>query len=198
VKRLEAIGLGAVGSVFAATSANAHVQISGLSDFNAGVIHPLLTLQHALALIAFGLMCGQRGAALLRFGLPSLVTGLAIGFVAAEMGAAADFVPKVLTAFALLAGLTVAANYRLPAWACIFTGTAIGTMIGLDSKPEAATLLGEIAGLAGTSIGGLLLFLNLAGLAAFAAAPWQSIGIRVIGSWTSAAAFLNIALLFRK
>jgi hydrogenase/urease accessory protein HupE len=198
VKRLKTIGLGAIGGVFAATGASAHVQIAGLSDFNAGVLHPLLTLQHALALIAFGLMCGQFGAALLRFGLPSLAIGLALGFATAEMGAAADVLPKALTALALLAGLAVAANYRPPGWACIFIAAAIGTMIGLDSKPEAATLMGEAAGIAGTSIGALLLFLNLAGLAAFATAQWQSIGIRVIGSWTSAAAFLNIALLFRK
>jgi hypothetical protein len=103
-----------------------------------------------------------------------------------------------LTIVALIAGLLVAANYRLPVSACLAMGLIIGGLIGLDSNPDMATASAQLAGISGTSIAVLLLFLNIASLATFAAAEWQSIGIRVAGSWTSAAAFLNIALLFRK
>lgn len=198
MRRIETISLAAAGSLFSATSASAHFEALGLSDFNAGVIHPLLTLQHALALIAFGLLCGQHGASLLRYGLPALAFGLGLGFAAAYLGEALAAAPAILTMLGLAAGLAVAANYRLPAWAAIGLGGMIGLMIGLDSKPEAATLLAELAGISGTVIAVFLLFLNLAGLAAFVTAQWLQIGVRVLGSWTSAAAFLNIVLLFRK
>ncbi len=194
------IGLAALSSLLAPTPAEAHFQSLGLSNFNAGIVHPILTLQHALALVAFGLLCGQNNAVLLRFGLPGLAAGLTFGFAIAYGAYAASALDApILTALALLAGVSVAASYLMPAWICIGMGFLIGAMIGLDSKPE--TLDGFLANaeaIAGTLIGVFLLFLNLAGIAAFAEKQWQSIGVRVIGSWTSAAAFLNIALLFRK
>ncbi len=192
------IGLAAIISLSATTRASAHFEALGLSDFNTGVIHPLLTLQHALALIAFGLLCGQHGAFPLRYGLPALALGLGAGFAGAYLGATLAAAPTILTALCLAAGLAVAANYRLPAWATIGLGGAIGLMIGFESKPEATTPLAQLAGISGTTIAVLLLFLNLAGLAAFVTAQWLQIGIRVLGSWTSAAAFLNMMLLFRK
>ncbi len=190
---------GAIGNLLFVTQADAHFQAPGLSDFNAGVLHPLLTVQHAMVLIAFGLMCGQGGAACLRFGLPGLAAGLVLGFAAAEtMAVLPDGIPRVLTFMAMVTGLGVAVNYRLPAPICMAVGLIVGSLIGMDSKPEAETVKSVLAGISGTSIAVVLLFLNIAGLASFAAAEWQRIGIRVIGSWTSAAAFLNIALLFRK
>jgi urease accessory protein len=198
MRRIEMISLAAAGTIFTASGASAHFEALGLSDFNAGVIHPLLTLQHALALIAFGLLCGQHGASLLRYGLPALTLGLGLGFAAAYLGEVLAAAPTILTVLGLAAGLAVAANYRLPAWATIGLGGTIGLMIGCDSKPETATLLAQLAGISGTTIAVLLLFLNLAGLAAFVTAQWLQIGIRILGSWTSAAAFLNIMLLFRK
>ncbi len=71
---------GAIAYLLIATDANAHFNAPGLSNFNAGVLHPLLTVQHAMVLIAFGLLCGQRGATHLRFGLPGLAAGLLLGF----------------------------------------------------------------------------------------------------------------------
>ena len=198
MKWVLAISGGLLGTLLNVTQAHAHFQAAGLGNFNAGALHPLLTVQHALALIAFGLLCGQRGAALLRFGLPGLAGGLVLGLAAANLGASVQFIPPALTVFAALAGLCVAANYVMPASVCISLGMLIGSAIGLDSNPETVDVLARAAGIGGTVIGVLLLFLNPAGLAAFSSAPWQEIGVRVVGSWTSAAAFLNIALFFRK
>ncbi len=192
------IGLAAPCVVFAATSAEAHIAAEGLGDFSAGLLHPLLTLPHALALIAFGLICGQHGASPLRFGLPGLALGLGCGFAAAYLGGAPTFASPFLTALALLCGLGVAAFYQPPMWAALVIGVLAGGAVGLESKPDAATLLAQVQSIAGTTTGVLLLYLNLAGLAAFAAKSWQQIGVRVIGSWTSAASFLNLALLLRK
>jgi hypothetical protein len=158
----------------------------------------LLTAPHVLALIAFGLLCGQGRAVLLRFGLPSLSLGLLIGFAGALLAVPPSGAPTLLTAMALLCGLTAAACYRVPAWVCIVLGALIGAAIGFDSNPEASTPFAECAGMSGTAIAALLLFLNIAGFAAFAALQWQHIGVRIAASWMSAAAFLNIALLFRK
>jgi urease accessory protein len=193
------LGIGAAGYLLFATNADAHFNAPGLSDFNAGVLHPLLTVQHAMVLTAFGLLCGQSGVAHLRFGLPGLAVGLVAGFSIAEAGfPSADAIPLALTILAFVAGSFVASNYRLPAPVCLAMGLIIGGLIGLDSNPETSVAGAQLAGISGTSIAVLLLFLNIAGLATFASAEWQCIGIRVAGSWMSAAAFLNIALLFRK
>lgn len=189
---------GVLGTLLNVTRAQAHFQAAGFGNFNAGALHPLLTVQHALAIIAFGLLCGQRDAALLRFGLPGLAGGLVLGLAAANLGASAPFIVPALTVFAALAGLCVAANYVMPGSFCISLGMGIGSAIGLDSNPDTADVLAQAAGIGGTVMGVLLLFLNSAGLAAFSSAPWQEIGVRVVGSWMSAAAFLNIALFFRK
>jgi hydrogenase/urease accessory protein HupE len=188
---------GAVSSVFIATEASAHVQIEGVSDFNAGLLHPFLTMPHALALVAFGLICGQRNARMLPFGLPSLVCGSILGSIAAALGQTVPAASALLTALALLAGLGVAVNPPLPPGTAIILGALIGALIGIDSFPE-GPFITVASGLSGTAIGVILLYLNLAGLAFFAKAEWQAIGIRVAGSWASAAAILNIALLFRK
>lgn len=127
------IGGGVFGTLLNVTRAQAHFQAAGLGNFNAGALHPLLTVQHALAIIAFGLLCGQRDAALLRFGLPGLAGGLGLGLAAANLGASTLFIVPALTVFAALAGLCVAANYVMLGF--FASASAWGLGLPSDSIP---------------------------------------------------------------
>lgn len=51
----------AAATALAQAAAWAHGSVPGLGSFASGVLHPLLAPPHALALVALGLLLGQRG-----------------------------------------------------------------------------------------------------------------------------------------
>ena len=166
--------------------------------FLAGLLHPVLTPSHALALIGLGLLIGRQPAdkrwppqAVFTFALAAALVALA--FAVGETPAG-----TVLLAAVAITGALVAMGLRLPALVLGGLAGVMGAAIGLDSPPEVISLQDAVVMLIGTGLGGPIALGIVVNVAARLARDWQLIGVRVLGSWTAASALLAIAVRFAK
>jgi urease accessory protein len=199
--RIAQSSMRATGAVFVVLAschpAWAHT-IEGLGGFYGGLLHPVLTPTHGLALLGFGLLIGQQPAEGRR--LPQLLfaLGLAAGLAAIAFAVGETAAGDGLLVAVAISGALVAAAFRLPNFVLGPLAAAMGAAIGLDSPPDVLSVQEAIVMLVGTGLGALIgLGLVVEG-AARMARDWQRIGVRVLGSWTAASALLAIAVRFAK
>jgi urease accessory protein len=166
--------------------------------FLAGLLHPVLTPSHALALFGLGLLIGQHPAG--KRLLPQMAFALALAAALLALALAVGETPAgtVLLAAVAITGALVAAGLRLPALVLGALAALMGAAIGLDSPPEVVSLQDAVVMLIGTGLGALIGLGVVIELAARMARDWQLIGVRVLGSWTAASALLAIAVRFAK
>jgi hypothetical protein len=159
-----------------------------------GLLQPLTTPAHVVALTGLGLIAGRNflpaGAAI----IATFALGLAAGLSAIAWGVGETPASEVLLASATLCGLTVASGIPAPVSLAMPVALASGVALGLDSPPQ-SILLGEaVAMLVGTGCGGIGALAMIA-FAAFAIARWRhGIVLRVAGSWVAAIAIMALAL----
>jgi urease accessory protein len=172
----------------------AHGPIKGIGNFYNGVLHPVFVPAHLLLLSVLGLFIGQKGIEKNLLSLATFAFGTFFGLTLAWFSFDGEM-EVFLLGSALILGLLVALEFKLtPTWLSLiafFTGLAIG----MDSTQETLAGREKVATLLGTGVGLYLLQLYPMGLADyFNNKPWQRIGIRVLGSWIAAIAFLVLAL----
>jgi urease accessory protein len=166
--------------------------------FLAGLLHPVLTPSHALALFGLGLLIGQHPAE--RRLLPQTVFALALAAALLALAFAVGETPAgiVLLVGGAISGALVAAGFRLPALVLGALAGLMGAAIGLDSPPEVIAVEDAVVMLIGTGLGALIGLGVVIEVVARMARDWQLIGVRVLGSWTAASALLAIAVRFAK
>jgi urease accessory protein len=175
----------------APTAALAHPAIPGIGGFTGGMLHPLLIPAHAMALVAVGLLIGRaplRGLLAIAFTL-ALVGGLGALITGVGETAAAN----VLLVASAIAGVLLAIAVATPLVAAPLA-IVIGAAVGLDSPPQEISVGLALRALAGTAIGAGGLVALIALCAARLHRPWQTIAVRVFGSWIAASAILVLAL----
>jgi len=129
--------------LFAGT-ASAHTGGHGLTGFVSGLSHPLLGLDHLLAMIAIGLWAAQQGGRAL-WAVPAAFVGtMALGGVLAMSGLALPQVETGIAASVLVLGLLIAtrrqwsvmAGIAIAAGFALFHGYAHGLEMPQASSPE--------------------------------------------------------------
>jgi len=174
----------------------AHTPIKGLDNFYNGVLHPFFVPAHILAILAVGLLFGRQGSD----NIPALIMGFiaatVLGLGASGFSISIDL-SAVLVVETALIGLLIAADFKLPLQWCLIIGAVVGVIIGLDSSQPDMTGKAKLITLFGSGVGVYLMILYPMGFADyFNKKPWQLIGVRVLGSWLAASAFMVLALLF--
>jgi urease accessory protein len=172
--------------------------IEGLGGLAGGLLHPVLTPTHALALLGLALLIGQQPRG--QRALPQLLFALALaaGLLALALAVGETPAGTVLLGGAAISGVLVATALRLSLLLLGPLAAAIGASIGLDSPPEVMSLQEAVLMLIGTGLGATIALALLVAGAARMARDWQQIGVRVLGSWTAASALLAIAVRFAK
>ena len=66
----------------------AHSPMAGIGKFYGGMLHPLMVLSHALALMMFAMLVGQRGVRAMQFAYPAFIAALVTGLVLAGFAVA--------------------------------------------------------------------------------------------------------------
>jgi urease accessory protein len=166
--------------------------------FWAGLLHPVLTPSHALALFGLGLLIGRHPAE--KRLLPQIIftLGLAAALLALALAVGETPAGAVLLVGVAISGALVAAGFRLPTLVLGALAGVMGAAIGLDSPPEVISLQDAVVMLVGTGLGAPIGLGVVIEIAARMARDWQLIGVRVLGSWTAASALLAIAVRFAK
>jgi urease accessory protein len=166
-----------------------------LRAFAEGLLNPLLTPAHTLALVALGLFIGwhaDRVGARLIFPM-ALAGGLfALTFAVGQMPARI-----VLLADTAVIGVLVATAWGPPRPVGWLLVAIAGAAIGLDSPPQAITIAEANATLVGTAFGACAVMFAVITAASYASLRWHKLAMRILGSWIAASAILVLAVLLR-
>ena len=176
----------------------AHSPMPGIGYFYGGILHPALVPSHLVALVALGLLVGQRGLTAIRLAYPCFLTALVAGLIVAGFSPEAPAnAENILLVIAGCCGLAVAlrlvAHHAILALATALTAFVIGADSGVADLDRRATF----GAMLGAGTGACILFVVVAGLAEIPRREWQKILIRVLGSWCAASSALVLALALR-
>lgn len=181
-----------------AGAAWAHGEIKGVGAFYSGVLHPYISPAHLIALIALGLLFGQRGVLPSRPAMGALVAALALGlWLSLKLPGLPEPDPLLLV-LGTLFGLSVVLARPWPSWALVPLSALAGLAVGLGSAPDGMAPAQRSAALIGTLVGATLCAACLAGMVHHLHRPWTRVGVRVLGSWLSASAILVLTLAFAR
>jgi hydrogenase/urease accessory protein HupE len=180
--------------------ASAHSPAKGIGVFYNGMLHPYLVPGHLLVLLALGLMIGQHAPGSSRYGLPTFVAAFLASIVALSWLPIAPLPEALLLVVSLLAGLMVAVSATPGRILPILLAVVAGIVLGMNSSPEGVPPGQTGLALAGTVSGAVLAIVYAGGLSAWLTRfpSWPPIAVRVLGSWTSACAFLVLVLEYAK
>jgi hydrogenase/urease accessory protein HupE len=178
-------------------AAHAHLETTGLGPLYDGIMHFLVSFEDLLPVVAMALLAGLNGPRAGRRALFVLPAAWLLGGWAGYASVAAPAGAWATALSALVLGLLVAADRRLP----IALVTALAALLGLLHGWLNGAGIAEAnrEGLALLGIGGAV-FVVVALLAAVAAsvhAQAARIAVRVAGSWIAAVGVLLIGWQLR-
>jgi urease accessory protein len=186
----------------AAGSAAAHSPIPGIGNFYSGAAHPFISPAHLIALLALGLVVGQRGQRAGGFGplrvpLIVLTATLVLGAVLAAGAWFGDpDTDRALLLLAALGALAVVAAWPAPLALVLLLAAAVALAVMLASAPSGVDASALRTSLVGTAVASLVVVAYAAVMVAAAQRAWLAVAVRVAGSWIAAAALLVLALSF--
>lgn len=183
----------------------AHSASENINDFYAGILHPLITPEHLLAIIAIGLLSGQQRATQDRSISWTLAftLGLALGAVLAWMitvRADVDMLMALLNSLPTLSlvnygsvvlfSLLVVAAWSLPSLLIYLLASLSGILHGLANGAEITPETAVYLFIPGLAVGTFIVALYCMAIADFAARRrsyrWPGIALRVSASWLAA------------
>jgi len=173
--------------------AAAHAPIKGIGAFYNGMLHPVMVPAHLLLLVAVGLLLGQNAPRISRPAWFAFALALVAGLAAAAASGVQVALPFMLM-LALIAAALVILDRPIGLVIATLLGSAAGTVVGIDSRPETAISREIWLGLSGTAVGAVLVLSYVGGLAAAVSRPWQRIAVRAAGSWIVASALIVLSL----
>src|SRR5262245_12900256 len=145
-----------------------------MSDFAAGILHPVSGPDHILAMVAIGLWAVVAGGRALWVWPVAFVGMMLVGFVAAALGSQAPIVEPAIASSIIVLGLVVALAVKAPVWLgaaiaglfAFFHGHAHGTeavMAGVELIAYASGFSLATAALHAVGLGAGLLVAHSAG-----------------------------------
>jgi hydrogenase/urease accessory protein HupE len=190
---------GAVGALLfvlgSAHGAAAHTFDSRFGDLYGGVLHPLTALEHALPILAVGLLAGQQGERAARWLVLVFPLALLCGAALAVAVPPLSVARFVNAASFVVLGLLLAAGWRLPLGLLIALGAAFGLTHGYENgRAMAPDTTVHLFVLGVAAAGGLVTALVSAAAIDLAPAPWSRVAVRVAGSWIAAIGIMTIGL----
>jgi urease accessory protein len=181
-------------------SAAAHNLSDRYGDFFGALLHPLISLDHGLALLATGLIAGQQRSATRRLTVAVLIGALVLGVALGMFGtlrALGSVLGTINLLSVLVLGVLVALAVPLPR----VLAAALAAVVGLSHGGENGLDLGEhaasAAALAGVGLAGAIAALPGLLLVPRLPAGWPRVAVRVAGSWIAAIGLIMLGLALR-
>jgi urease accessory protein len=184
-----AVGLGTL----APLPAFAH-PMQGVGDFYAGMLHPVITIETVLPLVALSLLAGQQRREAAIHLLAAFPAALIAGAVLATLGSAPSYLGVVQLVLTACFGLLIALARHLPGWLLVVLGTVLGVSVGWANAAELVGQASRFRFTAGLAVVGLLLLVYGNGLVRNLKLEWTQIAVRVVGSWLAAVSILVLGL----
>lgn len=166
--------------------------------FVGGLLNPLTTPAHLIALLGLGLLIGGGRSGSRLAPLAAFALGLGGGLAAIALGVGQTPALDVLLIATALIGLLVALAPAIPTMMSALLALIVGAALGLDSPPQAISIADATATLIGTGLAAGVVPLVVVACVTLITRAWQRIGLRIVGSWIAASAILVLALRFAR
>lgn len=168
--------------------------MKGVGDFYAGMLHPLITIESVLPLVAFSLLAGkQRREAAIPL-LTVFPTSLIVGAVLAKAVIARSYLLLMQLILTAILGILVATEQHVAVWILVAISAVLGILVGCTNAVEVLGRVSALRFVAGLAVSGLLLLVYGNGLVRNLKAEWSRVAIRVVGSWIAAVSILVLGL----
>lgn len=168
--------------------------IEGVGDFYAGMLHPVITIETVLPLVALSLLAGQQQRERAIHLLAAFPASIIAGALLAALGSAPSYLGVVQLVLTAGFGLLVAMARQVPSWLLVVLGTVLGVSLGWANAAEVFGQVSRFRFVAGLAVVGLLLLVYGNGLVRNLKREWAQIAVRVVGSWIAAVSILVLGL----
>jgi urease accessory protein len=168
--------------------------MQGVGDFYAGILHPVISMETVLPLVALSLLAGQQQRETAIHLLAAFPASLIAGALLATLGNAPSYLGIVQLILTAGFGILVALARRVPGWLLIAMGTGLGISVGWATAAELVGQVSRFQFVAGLAMVGLLLLVYGNGLVRNLNREWAQIAVRVVGSWIAAVSILVLGL----
>lgn len=181
--------------LLAAFPAYAHPMHGGLGGFAGGLLHPLLGIDHLLAMVAVGVWAAQLGGSAVWKVPPAFLFTMLIGAGMGLAGIGLPLVDPVIAASVVMLGLVIGTQARMSPWLASLLVATFALFHGhahMSELPAGSLALSYIAGFAlttaslhgaGIAVGYLLhrhasgTLVRAGGMGMAAAGVWMLVGI---------------------
>jgi len=178
-------------------AAQAHLVTTGLGPLYDGITHFLVSFDDLLPVVALALLAGLNGPQAGRWALFVLPAAWLLGGLGGLLAGTAPAGAWVSACSALVLGILVAADRRLPVAFVVALAAVLGLLHGWLNGAGIAAANREAVALIGIGGAVFVLVSLLAGLASSLHAQPARIAVRVAGSWIAAVGILLIGWQLR-
>jgi urease accessory protein len=168
--------------------------MQGVGDFYAGMLHPVITIETVLPLIALSLLAGQQRREAAIHLLAAFPAALIVGALLASLRDAPSSLGIVQLILTAGFGILVAFARPVPSWLLVALGAVLGVTAGWANAAELVGQGSRLRFIAGLAVVGLLLLVYGNGLVRNLKREWTQIAVRVVGSWIAAVSILVLGL----
>jgi urease accessory protein len=181
----------------AGTPAQAHLMNTGFGPFYDGLMHPFVTLEDLLPVVALTLLAGLRGAQYGRwvlFTLPAAwLAGMTAGLVLVPHGSAV----WLTCGLTIMLGALVAADRTFPLPVVVGLAITLGLVHGWENGVGLGQAQSGALGMVGIASTLVVMVALLAGPVVALHAAWARVVVRVAGSWIAASGLLMLGWTVR-
>ena len=174
--------------MLAPMAVHAHLVSTRFGDFYGGLLHPLVTLQHLVPMLAVGLLAGLQEPRTARWILVAMPLGLLCGVGLAVVLPGVSAADRVNEVSLVVVGLLVAGALRLPPGVMAAVGWLVGLSHGygngLAMTTETTVPLFSLGVVAAGFV--LVALVSAATIVLTRRADWLRIAVRAAGSWIAA------------
>ena len=175
------------------TLVSAH-PMPGVADFYVGMLHPVMTIECALPLLALGLLAGAQARRTVLGMLPAIALSLVAGAALALVVSAPGVLHMGTLASMAIAGLLVAAGVKMSVAPAVIVSALVAVPIGWIISGDVGDQISALRFIPGVGLSGFLLAAYSMGCVRSVRAPWMVMGFRVVGSWIAAVGILLLGL----
>jgi urease accessory protein len=168
--------------------------MQGVGDFYAGMLHPVVTIETVLPMVALSLLAGQQRRKTAIHLLAAFPAALVVGAPLAMLRNAPSYLGIVQLILTAGFGILVAFACRVPSWLLVALGAVLGMSAGWANATEVFGQVSRLRFIAGLAVVGLLLLVYGNGLVRNLKVEWTRIAVRVVGSWIAAVSILVLGL----
>jgi urease accessory protein len=162
----------------------------GVADFYVGMLHPVMTIDCALPLLALGLLAGAQERRSILAMLAVIPLSIAAGAAMALVVSPPDSLQRANFISMAIGGVLVAVGVKMSVAPAAILSAIVTVPIGWAIGRDVGDQVSALRFIPGVGLSGFLIAAYCIGCSRKLRVPWMVMGFRVLGSWIAAVGIL--------